>query len=162
MADEDDTAPEDDSLNVLLGLLDFHSDRATTHASFVVASIFGIYVVLFSFNDYFASDIYGKIVFVLTYLFLVGISLYSFLNFSQYASLADAARMTMKTFYLKNEKVIKDFENQREDKRKKSILFRKFMDLRRSNSWKKWKTKIFFFVWFFSVILPFLWILIKQ
>jgi hypothetical protein len=28
---------------VLLRLLNFHSDRATAHASFVVASIFGLY-----------------------------------------------------------------------------------------------------------------------
>ncbi len=47
MTDEDDTASKTDSLNVLLGLLDFNSDSATTHASFVVASIFGIYAVLF-------------------------------------------------------------------------------------------------------------------
>jgi len=60
---------------VLTGLLDFYSDRATTHASFVVAGTFGIYTVLFSF-DHFNQNIWSKILFFFVYGALVAFNVY--------------------------------------------------------------------------------------
>ncbi len=92
----------------------------------------------------------------------MGISFYSFLNFSKYASIAEAVRQTMNKIYFKDKKVIEKFEEIIEKKREESMSLRKFMNLTRSQSWKNWKIKIFFSIWFFSIILPFVWILIKQ
>lgn len=149
---------EDESLSVLLGLLDFDSDRATAHASFAVASIFGIYALLSAFN-YFDSY-YGKTVFGLTYFLLAGFSLYSFLNFSKYASSAHKTQDIMKNHYLKSalgQQILAELE---EEKEKKWITsFRKW--LLDSQTWRNLKTKVFFFTWLFAVFAPLLWILFK-
>jgi len=75
-----------EELDILTGLLDFYSDRATAHASFVIAGIFGIYTVLFAESEL------PLPVFIPTYLALVFIVVYSFLNFGYWATLADIVR----------------------------------------------------------------------
>ena len=78
-----------DECTILAGLLDFYSDRATAHASFVVAATFGIYTFLFSVNNVDITNNSGALlVFFLISGSLIGLDLYSFLNFSKYASIS--------------------------------------------------------------------------
>ena len=121
MHNQDNDESKAESLNVLIGLLDFDSDRATTHASFVVASIFGIYSVLFSFQNYFSIE-YGKIVFIITYLSLSIIAGYSFLNFSKYSSRASAAEFTMENYFFKHKEIRDYYVNLRDGKNKSALI----------------------------------------
>jgi hypothetical protein len=70
----------------LSGLLTFYSQRANAHASFVVAGMFGIYAVVFN------MDKICPLAFWLSYVALLIIDLYSFLNFSFYTTQADILR----------------------------------------------------------------------
>jgi hypothetical protein len=154
---------EDEIVSVLLGLLDFDSDRATAHASFAVASIFGIYALLSAF-EYFDSY-YGKIVFGFTYILLAFLSLYSFLNFSKYASSAHWTRAVMKNNYLEGLKSVhaQKIKDELERKEEKKDIIVKFRDwLLDSETWRNWKMKVFFFAWLFAVSAPFVWIILFQ
>jgi len=65
-------------------LLDFHSDRAVAHASFFVASIFGLFAVL-SIAE---NSPENRTLWTLPYWALFLIGFYSFANFSLYAVFA--------------------------------------------------------------------------
>jgi len=76
-----------DEATILTGLLDFYSDRATAHASFVVAGTFGIYAVLFAY-DAFGQTVFSRWVFIIVYVALLLVNIYSFLNFGYYSGLS--------------------------------------------------------------------------
>lgn len=155
MSDEDDNK----IVSVLLGLLDFDSDRATAHASFVIASIFGIYALLSAFK--FFDSCIGKIVFGLTYILLVCLSFYSFLNFSKYASSAEKTREVMMNNYLigaRAEQIKKELR--RRDKHEG--IFKKIRDKLDDNAWIDRKVKVFSFAWLFAVSAPLIWIIFFQ
>jgi hypothetical protein len=81
-----------DECTILAGLLDFYSDKATAHASFVVAATFGIYTFIFSTNKVDIKNLGELLVFFLIYCSLLGFDLYSFFNFSKYASISHLIR----------------------------------------------------------------------
>lgn len=153
---------KDEAITVLAGLLDFHSDRATAHASFIVASIFGLYAILFSFNTYFANDNVGIAVFVITYIFLALFSFYSFLNFSRYASIANAIQQIMEREYCLKDNVIREKLASIEKIKKETSFFVKKRTKLLLN-FQQWKGKIptLIVAWIITVFLPFFWILIK-
>ena len=98
---------------ILVGLLDFYSDRATTHASFVVASVFGIYTILLSHNGLLPLWIW-----MLSYLALQVIMGYSFHNFRYYAVFADIIRRRLEGGESQYSNEIKEYL------RKKDLFFR--------------------------------------
>ncbi|MDH5451128.1 MAG: hypothetical protein OEX77_09600 [Candidatus Bathyarchaeota archaeon] len=69
----------------LSALLDFHSDRAVAHASFLVACIFGLFTVLSLINgENLSIDLIYSVVY---YILLFG-GLYALFNFNLYATKA--------------------------------------------------------------------------
>jgi len=134
---------------VLTGLLDFYSDRATAHASFTVAGIFGIYAVLF------ATDGLPPKAFLVAYVALLIINVYSFLNFGYYALLADIVRDKL--------------ENKLEDNLEFGRQVAKELKVRSPHFFKKFKSFKFhrptfsflFMLWSPAVIVPFFWKLKK-
>jgi len=70
---------------------DFYSKRAVAHASFFVASVFGLFTVLrliYEMNPYPASQFTLSVVYIGVWIF----GGYSFLNFSFYATIANSAQ----------------------------------------------------------------------
>lgn len=67
---------------------DFYSARAVAHASFFVASVFGLFTIL-AFME--TSSMVSKALLSVTYWVVWGFGLYSFLNFSRYAVHAQQA-----------------------------------------------------------------------
>jgi hypothetical protein len=149
----------DQSIEVLIGLLDFHSDRATAHASFVIASIFGIFTLLFSFK-LFNGLIWGKVVYVLAFILLNAISVYSYLNFGYYAAVADNVRETLNSFI--DENIKSDYEKLMCFRKKKYPIFDQFANLNSKEWWKRLKHSLFFAVWYFSIAVPFIWIFFED
>lgn len=93
-----------EELTILAGLLDFYSDRATAHASFVVAAIFGVYTI---FAIY--SSLNDMLFLSFPFLFLVAFELYSFLNFGHYAAKAYVVRnMLLGTHQVEYDRQITD------------------------------------------------------
>lgn len=132
-----------DEATGLSSLLDFYSDRATAHASFVVAGMFGIYAVLFAPNGL------PTIAFVVSYSALLVTNVYSFLNFGYYAVLADITKHKLE------EKYVTEFGNEIIKKKlhTRSYLFHYF------GLWKSAiPTYFFLFVmWSFAVLVPLCW-----
>jgi len=99
---------------------DFNSTRAVAHASFFVASVFGLFTILASMERF---SLMGKIFLSFTYWFIWLFGLYSFLNFSRYSIHAQQAknRIVGEIEGLMNplgkdkgqEKIIRWFENKR-------------------------------------------------
>ncbi len=134
---------------VLAALLDFYSDRATAHASFVVASTFGIYTVLFA-----GLDALGPFLFGLVFLVLVFVGGYSFLNFGYYAFAAQLIRV--------------DLLGKKREDHDEEMRLRITESSRSLRVFENFKSKIvlspkrrylfFFILWFCAVVLPFIWI----
>lgn len=150
-----------DSLKVLLGLLNFYSQRATVHAVFVVASIIAIYSVLFSYNNYFGYFDLGKSVIILTYIVVMFSSVYSFANFSKYTTLAESVKQTLEINYLKNKEIQDSIQATFSEKKERSILLKSFMNFTENRIWIKHKIVILFILWTLSVVSPLLWLVLK-
>lgn len=80
--------PEDlnRKISALSAALDFHSDRATAHASFFVASIFGLFTTL-SLYPY-ASKVWLMGLLAVSFWFIWGFGAYSLYNFGRFAAIA--------------------------------------------------------------------------
>jgi len=144
----------DEEIGILTGLLDFYSDRATTHASFVVAGTFGFYTILFA-NEHFDQCIQSRVVFLLACLALITINVYSFLNFGYYATLADITKVRLEGQHFE------EYEDKLKEKlhARKNPFVNTFMRLRESTGRKKFG--LFFLVFVFAVLLPFVWICLR-
>jgi hypothetical protein len=79
--------------DIVASLLQFHSDRAIANASFLVASMFGLFVVLSMMASYQFEGTWWAL--ALTYWFLWGFGFYSLLNFNHYALNAEVAKNTL-------------------------------------------------------------------
>ena len=133
---------------VLTGLLDFYSDRATAHASFVVAGIFGLYAVLFG------NSMLPRWLFISVYLALLVIDGYSFMNFGYYAKLAYIVRVKLEGQH------VEEYGEEMESKLKEgSWIFYTFKRFKHELFHGKRRFLGFLFLWSIAVILPFVWIL---
>lgn len=141
-----------EELVILTGLLDFYSDRATAHASFVVATTFGIYAVLFG-----GRNILPQWLFAIVYLALVLIGAYSFFNFGVYATLAEIVR----------EKLMGEHCEEYEKEMKSELkhryrLYYKFREFKMRHLYRSRKVLFLLGIWVSAVILPFVWILFSS
>jgi len=148
---------------VLTGLLDFYSDRATTHASFVVAATFGLYTILFSMSSNIPKTFWSILIIIVVYSSLVMLDIYSFFNFGYYAVLADITKDELEQYRFKNPEQIKKYYKKLNDeilRRSRFYYFfvEKVKDSRSFISRKK--IPIFGIVWFITLILPFIYILL--
>ena len=140
---------DSDRLTILVGLLDFFSDRATAHASFVVATIFGIYTILFAkINGVLLQE-----VFVLAYLALAVIDIYSFLNFGYYASVASEIRYQLMGYYSD------DIERTIQNNLRRHRLYYSFRWFRSGINYKSLKFLLILVLWLSAVVLPFVAVL---
>ena len=78
-----------DEATILTGLLDFYSDRATAHASFLVAVLLGLFVILDLSAKPNAFDI---LILFWTYWAVWFFGLYCLLNFGLYARFAEKTK----------------------------------------------------------------------
>lgn len=77
---------KENHLGQLSALLDFYSDRAVAHASFLVATVFGLFAIL-----QLVSKGFSDFVFIMYWsVFMAG--LYCLLNFGYYAGLAETTK----------------------------------------------------------------------
>ena len=135
-----------EELSVHSSLLDFFSNRAIAHASFVVAGIFGIYSVLAIMN--------GNPWFLVPYVALLIIDVYSFLNFGLYAEFADIERKKILALVRKNLAITA------EDRRDLSLFSKKFYDFRNRVRGLH-KNIVLFVLWFVAVAIPPIIMLLK-
>jgi hypothetical protein len=151
-----------ENCTVLTGLLDFYSDRATTHASFVVAATFGLYTILFSMNGNIPKTILSIIVIVVVYSLLVLLDIYSFFNFGYYAMLANITKTELEEAKFKNlEETEKYYKALEKEVANRSSFYSFFSEKIKDNEsfFARNKILIFGIVWFATVILPFIYIL---
>jgi len=143
--------PTKEQLAIFTGLLDFYSDRATAHASFLVAGTFGIYSVLFAQeNVKLPSSI-----FCATFFALAAMCIYSFLNFGYYATMAENMRLRlMGAQSAKIDAEIRDYL------KKKFWIFSKFRSAKHTPFKGLVRYFGFFIIWLFAVIVPFCWMLL--
>jgi hypothetical protein len=72
----------DDEVAWLSAMIEFYSNKSNTHASFVVAGVFGMYALLALVSAGKVSEYLGLI--LIAYIALLIIDVYEFLNFGQY------------------------------------------------------------------------------
>lgn len=150
---------EQEITTIRAAFIDFYSDRATAHASFVVATIFGIYTVLFAqCNGMLPSN-----AFVAVYVALLILDLYSFLNFMYYATSAVIIREKLETRYnqLREKEENKYKKEMRNELKNKGFFVRNFRCFRSAVK-KKLKFGILFILWFVAVLLPFIYIMFSS
>jgi len=133
----------DTEIAILSGLLDFYSNRAIAHASFVVAGIFGIYSILSLMNK---TSFW---LYTLSYIALLIIDVYSFLNFGYYAELADTIRTK-----LENRCTGRNLEITVEDRKRLSLLSRQFYQFKSRHIRGNLKSIILLALWIVAVVLP--------
>lgn len=80
---------EETDYEALSALLDFYSDRAVAHASFVVACVFGLFTVLSLLRG---VDLFLKVAYSFIYWVLWSAGIYSLLNFRSFAIEAERVR----------------------------------------------------------------------
>lgn len=141
---------DQEELAILTGLLDFYSDRATAHASFVVAGVFGMYTVMFG------NSILPRWVFFFVYLALLLIDVYSFMNFGYYAQLAYIIRIKLEGEHKEEyrKEIISKFKEG-------NRMFYVFGQIKQSILSGKKRFWFFFVLWVIAIILPFVWILLQ-
>lgn len=137
---------DSDRLTILVGLLDFYSDRATAHASFVVATIFGMYTLLFGYN----YEALPFPIFFLAYLALLVIAVYSFLNFGYYASLAFEIRHQLEGHH--RDAIKKAMQKGLE---KRHRLYNWFRWFRSGIDYKSAKYMLLLVLWISAIVIPF-------
>lgn len=130
-------------------LLKFFSNKANTHASFVVAELFGFYTVLSS------AKMLGLALFFWTGLFLLIINLYSFANFMQYSSLASNFRGRLAGHYWEEhkEEIYRSLEE-------RSKFLEVYSRIRTHPLFDKIKIYMLAFIWGSTVVLPFIVVLL--
>ena len=143
--------PTKEQLAIFTGLLDFYSDRATAHASFLVAGTFGIYSVLFAQeNVKLPSSI-----FCATFFALAAMCIYSFLNFGYYATMAENMRLRlMGARSARIDAEIRDYL------RREFWIFYKFREAKHHPFCGICRYVGFVSLWFLAVFVPFLWMLL--
>jgi len=140
-----------EELAILTGFLDFYSDRATAHASFVVAELFGIYTVYF--GQLMLEHRFPLWLFFLLCGALLFINIYSFLNFGYYATMAEIVRKKLAGTYLK-----KYDDEIRFKLARASLLHEIFRKIKKGLG--SLRLLVFFIIWVLAVLLPFVWILL--
>jgi hypothetical protein len=144
--------PNSDECTILTGLLDFYSDRATAHASFVVAATFGIYTLLFSVDVIgIKSNWQAFGLFLAAYLPLLSLDIYSFFNFAEYASLAHIIQKRLV------EKQYPSYDDWTEEMRQQLKTYRAayfFLSFKRNKIFRAVKTFVFIVGIFLTAILP--------
>jgi hypothetical protein len=141
---------DEERLPVLTGLLDFFSDRAGAHASFVVATVFGIYTLLF------AHDKLPLWVFFLAFFTLQVFAVYSFLNFGYFATRADIIRERLEDCACMQAEIRDILDKRLEEKSSRLYYpFRWFKHV--LGGWKKYL--FLMLTWSLATILPFFSIL---
>lgn len=92
----------DEYIQMLSALLDFHSDRAEAHASFFVASLFGLFSVLQVAQNLLNSGVIfislwiTKAIWLVICWFLFYFGVYSYFKFGYYASYAHMVLLEMR------------------------------------------------------------------
>jgi len=142
---------DQEELNILTGLLDFYSDRATAHASFVIAGMFGIYAVILA-----EPQLPLPIIFP-AFFALLFINVYSFLNFGYYAHVAYYIKIKLEGMY--SHEIEEETKRELHNKTKFFYGFGQFKDLG-----MKGNTRLIIFAVIFAVatILPFVWRLVRD
>jgi len=79
---------------ILSALLDFYSDRAVSHATLLVACVFGLFTVLTLLKG---TSVTIKIVYTFTYWLLWASGLYELFNFNHYATEAEKIRQIIQS-----------------------------------------------------------------
>jgi hypothetical protein len=131
-------------------ILAYYSEKANTHASFVVAVMFGIYAVVVSYHEI------PQLFFWSSYIALLLIDLYSFANFSLYATLAEIARGKLEDGkrYITTE--------DEEIKKQLGLFVRTFLRFFK-DPLHKWHMKsiVLFVLWFLATVFPVIGMLTK-
>jgi hypothetical protein len=124
--------------------LAFYTGKANSHASFVVAGMFGMYSILSLFtNNYWY-------LWFSAYVALVLFDLYAFANFAYYGKSADFLRTDMD----RDNKIGKIIEHCAETERGFFLRIRSLRDFMDRNECRKYL--ILAIIWIFSVIVPLL------
>jgi hypothetical protein len=139
---------EPSEYDVLTSIVDFYSNRAIAHASFLIASIFGLFSVL-SFIE--VSSGYPLIALSVTYWLLWLLGLYSFGNFSFYASIAEVAKERIAA-----RQPLVEIDARDNARKRQPILLRKFFALKRAGFLGEAKTPIILLLYMLVGLLPFL------
>ena len=129
-----------EDIGFLAGLLDFYSDKSNTHGSFVVAGVFGMYALLAFYNE---LPFWG---FLISYVALLILGIYAFLNFSYYGACAHQTAMKLKSFNESCDITSEDLANMG----KLTQRFRSFRTW--IIGWKQYG--ILVSLWFCAVIMP--------
>jgi hypothetical protein len=139
MANEDETS-------FLQSTLDFYSSKANSHASFVIAGIFGMYSLLVLISkDYFVW-------LIIAYLALLLIDVYAFLDFSYYSALA---QITLRRLEKKTKQPILPYDEERKRiHMEMDGLTKSFESIRKWINTDARKPVVFIVLWFFAVIVP--------
>lgn len=130
---------EDTDYTALSALLDFHSDRATAHASFLVACVFGLFAILSLIG---APNQAPHPIYSIAYWLLWLGGLYSLLNFGYYAKKASRVRGRI---LKEKEALMKEIET------KEPLLLRIFSTLKDSKPIKKCKIVVMIMLYFLFI-----------
>jgi hypothetical protein len=129
--------PDEWKFKSLSVMQDFYSKRAAAHASFFVASVFGLFTVLRLIDNMYYS-FWSKTVLALVYVSLWIMGIYSFLNFSFYASIAHNAERSLQIL------AIKLIDPERKKDMERQLLTDQVKDLKKAKLFRKWIIYRFF------------------
>ncbi len=147
----------DSEYTALASLLDFYSDRAVAHASFLIAIIFGLFTILSLVNIKFRWE--SLLLLFTTYWGLWGFGLYCLYNFRYYALFSE--QVIQKIFEEKSLCELRDeIEKKTKEKWGKRLQF--FFDFKAGvvkgrdtlSWWRRQKMKIFFLLYSLMAALP--------
>ena len=128
-------------------VLEFFSSRAEAHASFFLASLFGLFTVLSI-----AKNTSNWLWWSITYWFLFGLGLYTFFNFCTFAQFAHIAYQQI----TKMAEIYEEVESEKKDLYKRDFVLRNFSDLKnligRAHAWR---IIIFGILYFIVVLIPY-------
>lgn len=155
-----DPNQDPNKLTQYTGLLDFYSDRATAHASFVVASVFGIFTIFAILR---AEKSLLWLMWTSTYVALQFALVYCFYKFSYYAVLADIVRRQLEGG---KDEISQPLITALKCESKKTRFRLKYRIIEKFESGTKdshdRKRNLFLFVWFFGTVVPFLVLLLER
>jgi hypothetical protein len=137
--------------DVLCSVVDFHSNRAVAHASFLIASIFGLFTVLPLIEILVGKSPIAFVFLSIAYWLLWVFGLYSFGNFSYFASIAEVAKEKITAYQPIIESKIRS-----EAKNRQWKLLGRFFDLKRAGLLGKKKIPLILLLYVLVGLLPFL------